>query len=80
MVREGRSKEYDVKCGVVEYMRNRPDTDGITLDEGKFIRSLDEYYRLRGWDVAAGWPAREKLDELDLNDIADELDRTELLP
>ncbi|MBL7183656.1 MAG: hypothetical protein ISS50_04310, partial [Anaerolineae bacterium] len=25
---------------------------------------LDEYYRLRGWDPATGWPTAEKLREL----------------
>ncbi|MEW6335683.1 MAG: aldehyde ferredoxin oxidoreductase family protein [Thermodesulfobacteriota bacterium] len=27
---------------------------------------MDEYYRLRGWDLSTGWPTREKLRELSL--------------
>ena len=29
---------------------------------------LDEYYRARGWDVATGWPTKEKLRELGLHE------------
>jgi aldehyde:ferredoxin oxidoreductase len=29
---------------------------------------LDEYYRARGWDVATGWPTKEKLQELGLHE------------
>jgi aldehyde:ferredoxin oxidoreductase len=27
---------------------------------------IDEYYRLRGWDLSTGWPTPEKLKELSL--------------
>ena len=80
MMREGRSKEYDIKCGVVKYMKERPDRDGIRLDEEKFLKSLDEYYQLRDWDVATGRPRRERMEELGLKDIAQELGRLGLLP
>ena len=30
----------------------------------------DEYYRLRGWDVATGLPTNGKLEQIDLKDIA----------
>jgi len=30
---------------------------------------MDEYYRLRGWDPATGWPTKEKLAELDMLDV-----------
>lgn len=35
---------------------------------------LDEYYRLRGWDRQTGWPTKEKLQELGLEDAIEELD------
>jgi len=79
MVREGRSREYDVRCGVIAYMTSRPDRDGVMLDEEAFLKSLEEYYRIRGWDVATGWPKGGKLDELELREIADELGRRGLL-
>lgn len=31
---------------------------------------LDEYYRLRGWDLATGWPTAEKLRELGLEEAS----------
>ncbi len=31
---------------------------------------LDEYFRLRGWDLETGWPALEKLRELDLEEAS----------
>jgi aldehyde:ferredoxin oxidoreductase len=34
---------------------------------------LDEYYEARGWDIKTGSPKREKLVELDLEYVADEL-------
>ena len=35
---------------------------------------LDEYYQLRGWEKDNGFPTRKKLDELDLKEVADELE------
>jgi len=32
---------------------------------------LDTYYRLRGWNPVNGYPTRERLDALDLGDVAD---------
>jgi hypothetical protein len=42
-------------------------------DREKLRGALDEYYRLRGWDVSTGWQTRAKLEELGLKDVADEL-------
>ncbi len=36
-------------------------------------RMLDEYYELRGWDLETGFPTRERLEELGLSDVAEEL-------
>ena len=38
---------------------------GFTARAGEM---LDEYYQLRGWDPETGWPTREKLEELSLDD------------
>ena len=43
------------------------------IDELGLERLKDYYYELRGWDINAGVPTREKLEELGLNDVADEL-------
>jgi len=34
---------------------------------------LDEYYAARGWDVKTGAPTREKLSELGLDYVAEQL-------
>ena len=46
---------------------------GAVVDREKFEEVKEEYYRLRGWDVASGLQGREKLEELGLQDIAEEL-------
>ena len=43
------------------------------MDRGKFLRLVDEYYELRGWDKVSGWPTRERLVALGLTDVAEEL-------
>ena len=43
------------------------------IDEKKFEQMKDEYYTLRGWDKTTGVPTREKLEELGLKDIADQV-------
>ncbi|MEM2935922.1 MAG: aldehyde ferredoxin oxidoreductase N-terminal domain-containing protein [Candidatus Bathyarchaeia archaeon] len=49
------------------------------LDRQKFLHLLDEYYILRGWDVKTGRPTKEKLRELGLNDVANELEKGGLI-
>ena len=44
-----------------------------SLDREKFVKLLDEYYTLRGWDRETGRPTKAKLAELGLSDVADEL-------
>jgi len=39
----------------------------------------DEYYSLRGWDVATGLQTHAKLEELGLGDIADDLEQRGLI-
>lgn len=80
MVREGRSKDYDINCGVIKYLRDRPDTEGIKLEEDKFTKALEELYTLRGWDTGMGWPTKAKLQELGLKDIVKELEKLGKLP
>jgi len=41
------------------------------LDREQFTPVLDEFYTLHGWDPATGWPTRQRLRELDLEDIYD---------
>ena len=42
---------------------------GKVLDRSKFEEMLTEYYQLRGWDTATGFPTTARLLELDLDDV-----------
>ncbi|MFC2059064.1 aldehyde ferredoxin oxidoreductase C-terminal domain-containing protein [Chloroflexota bacterium] len=46
---------------------------GVVVDRAKFEKMKDEYYQLRGWDVATGLPTEPKLSELGLHDVAKKL-------
>jgi aldehyde:ferredoxin oxidoreductase len=57
----------------------RNTADALVTPE-KLNQLLDEYYELRGWDVETGLIKRQKLEELGLKDIADELQSLGQLP
>ena len=42
---------------------------GMVLDREKLEKMKDEYYRIRGWDASSGLQRREKLKELNLEEI-----------
>jgi hypothetical protein len=46
----------------------------MSLERERFAPLMDEYYRLRGWDVRTGWPARERLRALDLGGVYEEME------
>lgn len=48
-------------------------TKGAVLSREMIDRLLDEYYELRDWDKASGLPTKEKLVELGLVDVANDL-------
>jgi len=52
---------------------------GAVIDRWEFEKMKDEYYELRGWDVATGLQRRTTLDALELGDVAQVLERTELI-
>ena len=39
------------------------------LDHEQFAPVLTEFYALHGWDTQRGWPTRERLRELGLEDV-----------
>jgi len=49
-------------------------TDNVSLDLSEFGKMLDAYYVHRGWNPANGYPTRNKLVQLGLSDVADELE------
>jgi aldehyde:ferredoxin oxidoreductase len=52
---------------------------GQVVDRNEFENMKSEYYELRGWDVATGFPTRARLEELGLGDIADDLEKIKCL-
>lgn len=51
-----------------------------TVDEETLNQLLDKFYEMRGWNIETGRPTREKLEELDMEEIADELGEMGKLP
>lgn len=67
-------RKYDLPPGrVYEPMASGP-AKGMHLTEEKVNRLLDEYYELRGWNQN-GIPTEEKLRELGLDNVAEDLKR-----
>ena len=52
----------------------------VAVEPEKYRHLLDEYYDLRDWDRATGWPTRAALERLDMKDIADDLANCGKLP
>jgi len=52
---------------------------GKTLDRAAFEKMKDEYYALRGWDVATGLQTKKKLEELGLGYLCNEMEKLRLL-
>jgi aldehyde:ferredoxin oxidoreductase len=48
---------------------------GMVLERDDFEKMKDEYYGLRGWDVATGLPTRKALESVDLKEVADGLEK-----
>jgi aldehyde:ferredoxin oxidoreductase len=77
-VREGVRREHDT---LPERFLREPLKVGTSA--GHVIEldlMLDEYYRVRGWDVRSGIPTARKLEELGLRDVVEDLRRMGLLP
>jgi hypothetical protein len=43
------------------------------LDVDRFKPVMDDYYRLRGWEVDTGWPTCDRLARLDLEGVYDDM-------
>ena len=52
---------------------------GAVVDRDKFEQMKDEYYQLRGWDVATGLQTKAKIEELDLHEVGEDLERRRLI-
>lgn len=52
---------------------------GRVVNRNAFEKMKDEYYQLRGWDIATGLQTTATLKNLGLADIAQDLDQRGLL-
>ena len=84
-VRQGRDRAQDES--VIRYFAEIPSGAGYQgveeehyLKPDKFIALLERFYKLRGWDVATGWPTRAKLESLGLDFVVDKLAAVNKLP
>lgn len=48
---------------------------GWKIDEAKYNQMLDEYYDLHGWNKKTSFPYRKTLEDLGLDDVADDLEK-----
>jgi aldehyde:ferredoxin oxidoreductase len=52
---------------------------GAVVDRGAFEKAKEEYYQFRRWDVATGLQTRANLEELELDEVARDLERRGLI-
>jgi hypothetical protein len=73
----GRTRAMDERViASFEYDEDRVNPElGVRkkLDRDQFLPVMDEYYRLRGWDVEMGWPTEERLESLGLSGVYDKM-------
>jgi aldehyde:ferredoxin oxidoreductase len=74
----GRTREMEVNevLPILTY----PDADDKTVNEAEYNHLVDNYYKLRGWDLKTGWPTRETYEKYGLKEIADQLEVLGKLP
>jgi aldehyde:ferredoxin oxidoreductase len=73
-VRQGLTrKDDDLPKKFFEVPLSKGKFAGEVLDRAKFEQMKDEYYDIRGWNKETGIPTREKLVELGLEAVADEV-------
>jgi len=73
--REGANREDDMPpCRPLNEPISIGNKEHPPVTEDKANKLLDEYYDERGWNIKDGTLTREKLDELDLSDVAADLE------
>ena len=77
--REGFTRKDDVlPRRVMEPLSEGP-LKGEGFPRDALNKMLDLYYEYRGWDKERGWPTREKLKELGLNMVIEDLEKRGLI-
>ena len=69
MVQEGRKRKEDTLSEL--YFKTHRGQKGLSASD--FEKAKTEYYRARQWDEATGWPTLQKLNDLNLYDVAQKL-------
>jgi aldehyde:ferredoxin oxidoreductase len=70
---------FDPECIAPGKNGQKISKKGAMVDREGFERLKDEYYTLRGWDPETGFPIRQTLQGLDLEDIAGDLEKRGLV-
>jgi len=71
--REGMGREADTLPSKIQKALVGGKSDGLFVTTDEFEQAKDWYYAMAGWDVVTGKPTREKLVDLDLDWVADQL-------
>ncbi|HSR46911.1 MAG TPA: aldehyde ferredoxin oxidoreductase family protein [Anaerolineales bacterium] len=72
--REGVGRDADVLPKKMQRALEGGKSDGILVTVEEVERAKDVYYEMAGWDVASGEPKRNRLEELELDWVADLLE------
>jgi aldehyde:ferredoxin oxidoreductase len=80
-VREGATRKDDTIPWrfMNEPIRSGP-CKGMITSRDELDKMLNEYYQLHGWDKETGFPMRNNLEELELEDVAEQLERLGKIP
>ena len=70
---------FDPECMVPGKNGELISRRGAVIDRAAFEKLKDEYYKLRGWEVSSGLQTKQRLTELGLHDVAEDLDRRGLI-
>jgi aldehyde:ferredoxin oxidoreductase len=74
-VREGRTRKDDV---LRDRYHETADAADRKYERTDLEKAKEEYYQLRGWDIATGIPKWQTLEKHGLKDVAEELQRRKL--
>ena len=66
-------KAGDKEIRLMDYNRTKE------LKRDDVEKMFDDYYDERGWDIEKGIPTKQKLEDLDLKDVATDLEKRGLI-
>lgn len=72
LARSGRGRKQEETLAYHFQLPCRDDGTFLTRDD--FLKLMDAYYEQRGWDMQDGWPSKGTLTELEIEDVALEME------